>query len=54
MFALRFDGFIQCVIYTTIDDVITAWKNARKNRSLYEYDCVIVEIDKNRQTIRVV
>jgi hypothetical protein len=54
MFALRFDGFIQSATYATLAEAQEALKIASKNRFLYEYDCVIVEIDENRKSIRVV
>jgi len=54
MFALRFDGFIQSATYATLAEAKEAWNTAIKNRFLYEYDCVIVEINENRKTVRVV
>jgi hypothetical protein len=54
MFALRFDGFVQSATYATLAEAQEAWKVAIKNRFWYEYDCVIVEIDENRKSIRVI
>jgi hypothetical protein len=54
MFALRFDGFVQSATYATLAEAQEAFSVAVKNRFLYEYDCVIVEINENRKTVRVV
>jgi hypothetical protein len=45
MYALRFDGFIQYSVYGTLEEAKTAYASAVKNTLLYEYDCVIVEVE---------
>ena len=53
MFALRFDGFIQSGIYTSLDSALEACRACVKS-SLYQYDLAVVEIDSNRKTIRTI
>jgi hypothetical protein len=45
MYALRYDGFIQHIIYDNLEDAKKAYKRDVKNTLLYEYDCAVVEVE---------
>ena len=53
MFALRFDGFIQSVVYATLEKATVAYRSYVKS-SVYEYDLAIVRIDENRKTLETI
>lgn len=52
MYALRFDGFVQYGVYKSLKEAKEAYNRAVKNPMLYEYDCIVVELD-GRKVVRV-